>query len=214
MERNIDKKCLTARVCFGISVVLVFLMNLRMNHLFNDDIVFSTCLEDYSLRDFLFGRYMWWSSRIFIEAVTVTLCRVPIFVWQFLNTVAIILLAVGVERVCGVRRSAWGAVTFLLLFFVFEPVEFWTSAGYIASSTVYLWTASCGVWALIPLRSFLNLEKRNCWIDFLLFPVVIYAANAEQMCGILCGIYVFVGGGNYLIFVKKEEKSKIFEYRF
>ena len=107
---------------------------------------FRNQLDAYSLKDYLAIRYYVWSSRIVIEAVLVYVSR-HLGLWKVLDIFAwmlfVILLAVAIP---GEKRERinWLVVSLILIY----PLKDLDTAGWIATTTNYIWPLALGMLAL------------------------------------------------------------------
>lgn len=151
---------------------------------------FRNQLDAYSLKDYLTIRYYVWSSRIVIEAVLVYVSR-HLWLWKVLDIFAwmlfVILLAVAIP---GEKRERinWLVVSLILIY----PLKDLDTAGWIATTTNYIWPLALGMLALTGVSYVLQGKKVPLPLFILSLPAMLYAANAEQMCAVICGI-CFVG---------------------
>ena len=95
----------------------------------------------------------------------------------------------------------WVLVGLLLIY----PLAELGGAGWIATTTNYIWPLALGVFVLTGTARVLRGERVAWWMHILYLPAMIYAANAEQMCAVLLGIegLCFL----WILFVKKQGKQ-------
>jgi len=197
-------KNLILQFLFLILVTLVLLVaQIWMHPGTNDDLSYRTVLGEKSLWDFLQDRYLTWSSRVVIEAVMIPLAAANPWVWRVLNIFVILLLVWNTGDLFAIKKEdslkAQG-IFFALTWII--PFGSLFSAGWITTTTNYLWALSFGMLALRPVKHFLLDEKCALWEDILCPICMIYAANMEQMGAILFGIYLVFG--IYLLITKKK----------
>lgn len=134
----------------------------------------------YSLIDFSVYHYNNWASRTLIEAVLAIVAVLPWFVWRVLNPVVITVAAWCLGYITGATRRQAG--NWLVCgFFVLYRWEFLRSAGWIATTLVYLWPAAMGLLALLPVAQWMRGGKPRLWGCILSLPALLYAANMEQV---------------------------------
>ena len=161
---------------------------------------FRNQLDTYSLKDYLTIRYHVWSSRIVIEAVLVYVSR-HLVLWKVLDILAwmlfVILLAAAIP---GEKRERinWLVVSLVLIY----PLKDLDTAGWIATTTNYIWPLALGMFALTGVSFVLQEKKVPLPLFLLSLPAMLYAANAEQMCAVICGI-CFIGILYCIFFAKR-----------
>lgn len=189
-------------------ILLAVYMGIHPDH--GDDLIYARIYDPHGLFAFLRERYMIWSSRVVIEAVMLPVAAAGEWVWRGINICMILVLTVNVAELFGVgdRNGKVGAqILFFGLFFLI-PAEELSNAGWIATTTNYLWPLALGMVALRPLNRMLKGEKCRRWECVVCPLCVLYAANMEQMCAILLGTYIVTG--SYLYLVKKERPGRFF----
>lgn len=197
MEQELKKNRIQGQKIQEILILTVFFMILLAIHLFieadfGDDLHYASEWGKEPLRVFLRDRYDWWSSRVVIEAAMLPLTAAPVWVWKLLNIGMVLLLILNSADLFAAGRKVQAQVfAFAGLWMV--PLLTINGAGWITTTTNYLWVLSLGLVALRPLKHWLCGEKFARW-EYLICPLcTIYAANMEQMGAILCGAYLVCG---------------------
>ena len=85
------------------------------------------------------------------------------------------------------------------------PLSDLTAAGWIATTTNYIWPLALGMFAMTGIVDVFLHKKTPVWRLLLFIPAMLYAANAEQMCAVLFGIYTLCM--LYLFFTKRSVKD-------
>lgn len=154
-----------------------------------DDIFFENVCNNTSLSEFLVFRYQEWTSRLVIEIGEVIFCGfLPLFIWKFINIGMYILLLYSISKliITENKRQMNFVLTGALLCI---PIFILAEAGWVATMNNYIWTAATGLYAMIPLRKIYDNEKISIFQAVTYIIAIIYAANQEQMAGILFIIY-------------------------
>lgn len=168
---------------------------------YGDDEYFRELWDGTSLGSFLRGRYEGWSSRLVIETVLMLLAAAPEWVWKLLNSLVILLLVWNTADLFGMRRKRLQAAVFFSVTVWMVPPLAIAGAGWISTTTNYLWPLSFGLVAIRPLKHILCGEGIPAW-EYAAVPVcILYAANMEQMAAILLGAYL--AAGVYQLIIKK-----------
>lgn len=103
--------------------------------------------------------------------------------------------------ICHQGGGVKSQITFFVLLWAI-PIDSIHSAGWITTTTNYLWVLVLGLVALRPVKHWLMQEKLSVW-EYAICPLcIIYAANMEQMGAILLGAYML--SGIYLFAVQRK----------
>lgn len=190
------------KIPFLIFIVLIILLHIFIQKE-NDDLYFSTVCENVGLFDYLSQRYNTWTSRIIIEGILVTFCSfLPIEIWKIANIGMFILLIYSISKLF-VTENKQKLNWIVIISIVLIPITILKEAGWIATMNNYLWVASTGLYAMIPIKKLLNNEKISVIQGITFVISIIYASNQEQMAGILFLVYTF-----FLIYIIKNRKQK------
>ncbi len=199
--KRLDKKA-GKWILPGIFTAALLILHAFVQPDFGDDLTYADVYWDQNLLAFLKDRYEWWSSRVVIEAVMMPLTVADPWVWRILNTLMTVLLVWNTADLFGLPEEGEKAqaqcIFFALMWTV--PLASLCSAGWITTTTNYLWPLALGTVALRPLKRWLL--GQDCHLSELVFcPLcALYAANMEQTAAILLGVYLAVG---VYLFVKK-----------
>lgn len=170
--------------------ITITVMHLLMteNDLLDGKRYYAQALDGMSMREFLYIRYETWSSRLVIDGACAVFAR-SVLLWTVADILILMLLAWSLSRIFNAEKRKevdWFIVAMLLIF----PFETMSSAGWIATTMNYLWPATFGVFACVPIAKCYRGEKIHAaeWIGYI--PAAVYACNMEQMCAVMFVIYV------------------------
>ena len=191
-------------ILLGSFFLLLLILHAFAEPNYGDDLVNARVYWDWKLIDYLKDRYASWSSRVIIEMVMMPLTVLPVWIWRSLNALMVALLVCNVGDLFGLdekkEKLQAQCIFFLLIWSV--PLASIRSAGWIATTTNYLWPLSLGTVALRPLKHFAKGQKCKSW-EYILCPLcALYAANMEQTGAILLGVYLVFGV--YLLMKKRK----------
>lgn len=119
-----------------------------------DDFYYQSIKAD-SLGDvmaFLSQMYLSWSSRMVTEPLVVLLVNLDMMVWRIFCVANILIIALSVQYLLGIRNSAWKNSVLCMLVGSF-PFSYYASAGWITTTAIYLISISLGLVALYPCGS-------------------------------------------------------------
>lgn len=151
------------------------------------------------MNSYLTWRYQTWTSDLLIEFAMVMVVSHRIL-WTIGNLGMILLFSRCVSMYFpaeNLRAKNWMIVCLMFIF----PFSIIGSTGWVVTSMNYLWVPALGLYAMLPLyKSYHNYKMK--WHEYLLCTLaLLYAANEEQMCIVLTGM--FLVGTAYLLYKKK-----------
>lgn len=160
-----------------------------------DEVYYGAVLQNSNLWDFSVYHYFNWSSRTFIEIVLSVMSYLPKLVWRLVDPFMVVIVTVRLAYICGLHKSQkgnWIICGFVLLY----RWELMRTAGWIATTLVYLWPAAFALLALVPVAQFIKGKKpRGIWCAASLLALL-YATNMEQVAVIalllLAGLCVYL----------------------
>jgi len=183
----------------ALGIVEIIFHLIFMKPFYGDDQAYAHMLDDIGLLEWSKGFFMGWSSRVFLNGTIAVFARFPAIMWQLINVGMILLVLYSMLTLTGagtVRRCGWAAVVLFLMY----PFMHMASAGWMATTISYLWTAAAGLYCCTLLK------KDAHWYHFLLCGVAaVYAANIEQTAVILS--VLFICFTLYGVFTKQREAA-------
>ncbi|MGR3741263.1 DUF6056 family protein [Companilactobacillus sp. DQM5] len=195
MMKKYIKKVNYETVAIVLIIFLLFFLNIILNiyggheviPVGGDDKGFGHMLSEYGIFNFMKYRYDGWSSRVLIELVLSLMVHLS-FMWRILDTMAMFTVVYipyrYLLRTEDDKKNFLYLISSFSLFFMIR-VEMFNQAGWVATTTNYLWVLACGELSLIPIiRKYFN-QKNNILIYILSILFLIYAVNQEQMAGIM-----------------------------
>ncbi len=187
---------------FVLLICALFVLHFFMRF-FADDVTFLGMKQ--SLFSLIRSRYMGWSSRFVIESFIYFLVRTNMWVWKildiFIYTMGVFIVLKLINKKDDVRFNYLGCLLFLIY-----PFADMSSAGWIATTTNYLWCFGLGMLSFLPLVNKEKNEKTNKFIYVVSILALVYATNQEQSCAIILGINILYLINTY--FIKKEKINK------
>lgn len=180
---------------------------------FSDDAWFSTMLDQYSILGFLNWRFHTWSSRVILEGILVVLAHSDFMIWRILDILVCLMLVWAISQILDMQD--WHAPLWITLSLCLLPVGILYPAGWIATSTNYLWPLTAGMVSLVPLVRSLRgdtaqVDTSNKQLRILKkiasLLMLVVAANQEQIAAVLFGVYLCHLIGWYV--VKRREMAQ------
>jgi len=189
-----------------------FLFHLLLPHI-RDDIVieqgmdFTSVTPSY-IRYLIRSKYEEWSSRIFINIMTLIMGKLPHSIWILIDCLMTVLAAWSISCLTEevfydtadrnrrkmlenqrIEQEEQRKNLFLIALFLLYPFSHMATAGWKATTVTYWWALACGLYAMLPISRWLKEERIKGWEYPLFLLAVLYGANQEQMSAVLTGIY-------------------------
>ncbi|MFV0412269.1 MAG: DUF6056 family protein [Oscillospiraceae bacterium] len=163
-----------------------------------DEVYYGNVLATTNLWSFSVYHYFNWSSRVLIELVLCVVAYLPKLVWRLMNPLVATVCALCLSKLAGAWKDTatnWLLCGFMLLY----PWQNMRTAGWIATTLVYLWPAVAALAALLPSAAAAKGQaSRRIWCALSL-PLLLYATNMEQVAAfyvlLLAGVLVFLLAG-------------------
>lgn len=190
-----------------------FFLHLLMPHI-RDDLVIEQGMDFSSITPgyvwyLITSKYEEWSSRIFINVMTLVMGKLPHIIWIFLDSVMVVFAAWSVSCLTREKNREDERVNFFLIaMFALYPFSHMATAGWKATTITYLWALACGLYAMIPIRRWLGEEQIRRWEYPLFLLAILYGANQEQMSAVLTGMYGCTLLYALCMAAKKQERKK------
>jgi len=185
--------------------LILFVYHYFIQITFGDEVdYFSKIVGQYSLGEFLSSQYYEWSSRLLIETVLIYVSYWNVWIWKTLNIAFYLLILYSFSYLFNFKNKRlknWLIFVLVMLY----PLLDMSTAGWIATTTNYLWPLVLGLYTFTAIKKYKDNIKIK-WYEYILyFLAVLYAANSEQMNVVLLSILSF-----YIIFFLVNKKSAIF----
>lgn len=180
------KKNLKENLPFIVVALVAVLWHAILSLSVGDDMVyFKTLLDGRSIWQILVHRYQTWSSRLGIEFVLIPLVHATIL-WRVLDTLVFASIPVLFDRLLeadlGLRRWIAG---FTLLY----PFSDMMSAGWISTTTNYLWPLWCVLFLCLQLKKMADGQRLHWYEIAGGIAACAYAASQEQVAALLLMIF-------------------------
>lgn len=145
-----------------------------------DDTFYSQILHNNGLIEQLVTFYHTWSARTLVDVGLIVINYLPGMVWRLANPVMIVLCAWGMAGILDVRRNA-GMCWFICGAMLFYPWQVMSSAGWVTTTTAFLWPAAAALMALVPTARVMRGEGVPVWQCVVSVLAVFYAVFMEQV---------------------------------
>lgn len=176
-----------------------------------DDAVYSKALEKFRYDIIAYTRYRYGvgSSRIFIEICLSVVAALPDIVWKVLDVFMAVLLYLELdcfaEYALHIQRRERKAATAALL--CAYPFSSMASAGWMATTTNYLWVVALGLYVINKVIKVAAYRKKLSAPEVICtFLAVLYSGSHELMAAIL---FFVLGATLVLQWKKGKDKASI-----
>jgi hypothetical protein len=199
------RKSLLMYLPFAIFFLIIFIWHLMLPHAANDDLMFSKYFHNDNIINTLAWRYGDWSSRWVIELFLMPLAALPKIVWNFLDSVIFLLMAVliprltlNMEKINEKKSLIYNSLScILLLIYIYSVSQTLSSAGYISTTLNYTWPLFFGLLHFYLLKKYVFHENNlntipKIFIYLVMIFALIFAINQEIMLVVVTGAYFFI----------------------
>lgn len=186
----VSKNYLKYRTLFFIMVsALMFLLFYKVP-LIGDDVynlqhreMFNTVQKSFN---YVVSQYGNWSSRTIINFFMYLFSTHNIIYFSFITALLFYVLLGSLSKIFNSENSIYVDICLCLLVLL-TPFPYFSTAGWIATTTTYLWPIIAAIYAVIPLL----VDQQMKWYQYILTSLaVIYATNNEQIMIVLLIVYI------------------------
>lgn len=197
MIETTEKKIKTI---FPYMLLLVVLVTLHWNMGYrSDDEIFKTILDNTSIVDHIKNYYLYINGKIFPDTMAAIFAHGDLRIWKCINIAIFLTVAICINKLFfEEENNKWLGCAVVILM----PFNLLQSAGYIATSTNYVWCTAALLIALLPIKYG---EKLKSYQILICLCGAIYAGNQEQTAAILLVLYMLYCINGYM---KKQKICK------
>jgi len=217
MKLNRDKN--VKIVIYILFFAAILYLHKNMIYISDDDI-FRHYLEKMSLADCLKMTFFDSTGKFFTDTAGAILTSIPMWSWKIFDS-AIYIIIVKLFMYLLVDEDNAVNLTIVCSVVIMYPFTYLGSAGYIVTSTNYVYTTVCILVAMVPLKTLVKVGRAPVWQCLLGIAATMYASNQEQAAVILISglTLIIVGGMSKLTFwqntdLKKCNKFAMLEWGF
>lgn len=186
---------------FLITALVAVVWHVTLTVAVGDDLVyFKTLLDGRSIWEILAHRYQTWSSRLALEFVLIPIVH-HTFLWRVLDVVIYASIPVMLCKLIDAKGTLrWYVTAFVLLY----PFSDMMSAGWISTTTNYLWPLWCIFFLGVLLKKMLQGERIRWWEAAAGILACVYGSSQEQVAVILLLLFVLS-----ILYLWKEKRYKL-----
>lgn len=167
-------------VIFSLFVFLFFSDKIT----WQDDKVFETYLDNTSLKTYLLIRYNEWTSRYIIETILLALVNSNIYVWRLLTTILVtIIVECTIELFLSQDTKKYSFLVQILALLAIPYLSL-CDAGWIATTTNYLWPLAAFMPLCLTLRKIFEKKEIDVFEKIQACILTLIATNIEPL--VLC----------------------------
>ncbi|MCM3763508.1 DUF6056 family protein [Neobacillus niacini] len=195
---------------FPLLYFFVYLYHLVVTKYQGDDIIFSKVSNDMTITQWLYTRYMEWSSRIFSDAMVYFILGERVWLWRIINPLLLIFLAIAIVRIWKRNFSFLEVLVALMLIGFFAQNVLSSGIFWITGSINYLWPIAFGMLAMIPYADKVfrdESESLNNNFLFSLFLIIGFLASIGNEQVSLC-ISCFAILSHFALYWRHQKQNK------
>lgn len=174
---------------FVILFCLLFIYFSSVDYTTGDYAFFRNATKFSEIFNWMVLRYNTWSSRNFIEFVMVLFCKLPSQFWIICTSLIMVIFDYMILKIFSklTLKNSILIVSLSIILLIFD----FSSAGFIATTTNYLFPGTIGLVAIYPIKKVLE-NKEISKLEYVLYSFcTLYSANQEQVACILVATYLF-----------------------
>lgn len=180
-------------------IVMIFI-HLNMDVTTGDFNWFKNSINDKNLLEFLNFRYHSWSSRLIIESLLVSITQLPSIFYMVIDSLCFTMVGMLISKLF-VKKGRVKFNYLIVVFLLMYPILDMSSAGWVATTTNYLWPLLFMLISFIPIRNYFDGKKDKWYMNFVYIIYLLFSCNQEQTCAITFGVYLlFI----IYLFIKKK----------
>lgn len=186
MNEKIKKCILSNKSPFIILLILFIFIHIKMTINFGDDITYRERFT--SALDGVIYMYKNWGSTSLITVIQMIILKSPNIVFKICNIVVILLTGYSIFKITDDDNSKYRGWIIVLLMILYPFMQMGT-AGWIITSTAYLFPLAFGLYSFVYLK-FVICDKKLSKINYTTFWIsLLIGVGAPQMCCVIFGIY-------------------------
>ena len=198
------KKSFLKYVPFIIFFVIILTWHFTLPQL-RDDLWFREAYLNGNIFNFLSLRYLTWTSRILIEFFLIPLAGLPRIIWNFLDSIVFLLIAVlipkimyNMEKIDEKKSIIYNSLSCIfVLIYIFMTTNILGSAGYIATTLNYTWPLFFGLLHFYLLKKYVFSENNSgitqkIVIYAVMIFALIFAINQEMILVVVTEVYLLI----------------------
>lgn len=175
---------------YSIFFIFIFIKHLPMGYI-SDDKMNIQYLQDLSIFQFISQRFFE-NGRFLTDGLAYICYHIPLMIWKIIDSLVYLLLLklIAYEFTDNSFADTLVVSLTVLLF----PFSYLKSAGYIATSTNYIYTLLCMLIAILPIIGYVKYDKKPSFFLYVLItPVIIYLSNQEQYAiTLILGLMLYI----------------------
>lgn len=175
---------------YAISFVLLLLLHLKMGYV-SDDAWYISFLENNSKFDGILNAFSNSPGRFLTDTLGTILNYCPMSLWKVLDSLCYLAIIKMIEYLFFKKSDVRSTGIVALCIFLF-PFSYLSSAGYIHTSSNYVYPIACILLALVPIRiAMKNAKVSKLWVVLGCLACV-YASNQEQSALLLIMMLLYL----------------------
>ena len=182
-EKKINHEQIYTCLIYLAFAVLIFIKHIPMSYV-SDDMVMALGVVDESLWEHFVLRYFQ-NGRICTDVLANVFYRMPMMVWKVFDTGVYVAIAMLLSYLF--TKNTYKCVLVTCVLISLYPFEYLSSAGYIATSTNYVYTILGILLILVPIKRNFSGQKVPVFMHIISFVSMIYVTNHDQTAMVLIG---------------------------
>lgn len=168
---------------YGLFFCFLFVIHALMEYV-GDDAIVSTTIDQSSLAELFVNRF-YENGRIFTDVLANAFYRMPMIIWKLFDTLVYLLILRLLVFLFGENTVEDTLIIGLLM--MLYPFSYLSSAGYIATSTNYIYPILCLLLIMVPFRQRMLGYEISMKQHVVSVIAILYVSNHDQSAMVLVG---------------------------
>jgi hypothetical protein len=167
---------------------------------YSDDLMFAGLRQNSSLIGMLSHRYMVWSGRVIPDGIMYCLAGAGVTIWKVLNPLFAAIFSFGMLRLImgkkinelGMLRLGFLSIMAASFVFILHRDVKRETLYWMTGSVFYLWPVTAGLYALIPIRDYLQQQSAKTFtLTMALLCTIVISFGQEQSALFFLAVLLF-----------------------
>lgn len=194
--------------CFFLAM---FMFHIALKTNISDDGIHGQYLENQNIFERAYDLYFKVNGKVLPDLCAAIFTYLPSIFWKIINSLMYVILGYLIYYLfLNNKHNKEDSIILAFVVTFFLPLNLVVSAGYVAGSTNYIWTAVMMLVAFVPLYKNIMQEKiKNKHIIWYILAAI-YAGNQEQSLAIMLTMYSLL----VVFFLKKKTTYLVYIQMF
>lgn len=191
-EKNRSYKNIIFFGSYILIVFLIFSLHYNMSLDTGDDSIFKDILDNKTVFEHIKTLYFYTNGKVFPDTMAAIFTHLDPIIWKILNTIIFVIIIICIKAFYFEKSFGYLNIVDICLsssVVLLYPFDLMHSAGYVATSTNYIWSFAALLIAILPIKFSAHFHRYKV-MYLICIAGAIYAGNQEQAGAILLIVYL------------------------